>query len=143
MVNVLDEKLRLEIYDLLTKAKAEIESDKKDRALVLCEQAWALFPEPKAQWDVSEVVLRAMVIRLRAIGEFEKAVGVVGNFLESVSDGYDYYGPSFFLGTLYFEMGNLDRAFHFFNDANKKSRGRCFQEEDKKYKDFFKNYRSS
>lgn len=135
-VNI-DESLRIQIYGYLAEASKKIDANELPEAEKLCRLAWGLWPEPKGDLDVSEVLLRAIVNRLRAIGAHEAALAYIAEFLESVPPGYDYYGPNFFIGTLQYEQGLLDSAREYFLKANAQSRGRCFVEEDPKYKKFF------
>lgn len=40
-----------------------------------------------------------------------------------------------------YECGNLDKAYEYFEKAKRKSAGRCFRKCDKKYKEFYSNYK--
>ena len=49
-------------------------------------------------------------------------------------------GPRFIFATIYYEMGEEALAMKWFAEANKISKGRCFQGEDQKYREFFNRH---
>lgn len=121
-------------------SKARVAAAQSEAALTesLCWEAWALVPEPKFGWDSSYVVLGRMVSFLRAAKVYEKAISLVHGYLES-GHHLDYEdGPYFWLGTLHYEKGNLGDAYTYLDRANRMSGGRCFREEEPKYKAFLK-----
>jgi tetratricopeptide (TPR) repeat protein len=134
--------VRIPIYDVFSRAKCAVETGNYVESERLCDVAWELIPEPKLGWDVSYICLKGMVDFLRAGGSDEKAIKLVETYL--ASEHYDDFehGPYFWLGTLYYEKGNLDKAYSYFERDNKMSKSRCFEEENSKYKTFFKTYKT-
>jgi tetratricopeptide (TPR) repeat protein len=100
-------------------------------------RAWAAVPEPKYGWDFSYVLLNSLVTFARPTARRREVVPIVEGYL--ASEFYlDYQeGPWFWLGTIYFEEGDMLRAFENFERAVSISRGRCFREEDPKYRRFY------
>jgi len=139
MVKVIDENLRLKIYDLLITAKELINNKKHTEAESLCDQAWALMPEPKAGWDSSYVILRGVVMRLRDIGNNKKAILRINEFLKDDSIFTGQAEPLFLLGAAYYDNNQYDEALDYLVQANHISKGRCFVEEPSRYKDFLKS----
>ena len=139
----MEDAVRVPIYELFAKAKRAILIGDTATADELCDAAWARMPEPKFGWDVTYVCLRGTVTYLRAAGRYDKALGLVNDYLAS-----DYYldyqdGPYFWLGTLHYEKGEMAKAYEHFDRANAMSRGRCFVEEDPRYVRFFKDFKAS
>jgi hypothetical protein len=54
----------------------------------------------------------------------------------------DDYGPHFWLGTLAFESGDTSAAYEHFSKADKLTGGRCFSDEDPRYKKFYREMRA-
>ena len=138
----LEEARRLSIFGLLREAIEAAKAGDRARALELCEDAWNYTPEPRYGWDVTYACLDAAVKCLRITGHYDRAIQLVEGYLES---GYflEYQdGPDFWLGTLHFEKGSLDEAYRYLEAANRISRGRCFVEEDPRFKAFFKTFKS-
>ena len=139
----INEEIRLEVYRLLGAAKKAGESGDIATSTQLANEAWSHIPEPKFGWDVTYVCIGAMVKLLRRCGQHDQAMAIVNGYLQS-----PYYldyqdGPHFWLGTLQYEKGDLAAAYQHFERANRMSRGRCFVEEDSKYKGFFKMFKTS
>jgi tetratricopeptide (TPR) repeat protein len=134
----MEDAIRIPIYDLFGQAKEAAKIGDSDTVEHLCDEAWAKVPEPKFGWDVTYMFLLGMAQLLRIAGKYDKAIDVVSRYVAS-EYFLDYqYGPYFWLGALYFEKGDLIRSYEFFDRANRMSRGRCFDGEDRKYKRFFK-----
>lgn len=138
----MEDAIRVPIYELFGKAKEATSHGNHAKAESLCDEAWARIPEPKFGWDVSYMCVLGMVKFLRSAGKHDKAIDLVNAYLASefYSDFED--GPYFWLGTLHYEKGDLLKAFEYFDRANKMSRGRCFVEEEAKYKQFFKAFKT-
>src|SRR5688500_15118782 len=95
-------------------------------------QAWKVLPEPKSQYDYAQTLSRGMVTFYRDTKQFDKAY----RWIEVARAAY---GPEvddfveFLAGTVYFEAGDLDRAFATFDDQYKKYRQTPFKAKDKRY----------
>jgi tetratricopeptide (TPR) repeat protein len=138
----MDESIRLAAYALYKRCDDAIKVNDFASAERLCEEAWQLIPEPKFCWDSSYMCLSHTVTLLRGARRYDRARLLVQEYLDSGFHLEYQDGPYFWLGTLYYEMGNLDEAFALFDRANRMSRGRCFKEEDPRYETFYKGLRS-
>ncbi len=103
----------------------------------LSTRAWHELPEPKLGWNFySNIIPRDNLLFFRDIKEFEKAI----HWLEITRESY---GPGrnevieFYAATLWFTMGDLDKAYEEFDRQYKFGKTRPFQGEDRKYLDFY------
>jgi len=139
----LDESVLERIHAIQWRAKAALDRADHEQAAVLALQAWDAVPEPKFGWDRSYVFLFSLFRSTRLSRRRKEVIGIVNDYLRS-----DYYlaiedGPHFWIGALSFEEGQLDTAFENLERAVQISRGRCFREEDPKYKKFFDERRKA
>ena len=100
-------------------------------------QAWDALPEPKLGWNYySNIIPRNNLLFYRDTHQFDKAV-------EWLAVTRDSYGPGcdevieFMAATLWFEMGDFDKAYDEFDRQYKAGKTRPFQGQDKKYLDFY------
>jgi hypothetical protein len=126
-----------EIHAIQWRAKAAFDRADHEEAANLALQAWDAVPEPKYGWDHSYVFLASLFRRARLSARRSEIMRIVREYLDS-----DFYlaiedGPHFWLGALLFEEGQFEAAFENLERAARISRGRCFREEDPKYKKFF------
>lgn len=139
---IMDEAIRLRVYGLFTEAKECVARGNLDRAAHLCEEAWKLIPDPKYGWDSSYMCVLGMAQFLRGAQRYDRAIEIVQGYLDSEYHEEYQHGPHFWLGTLHFEKGELGVAYSCFDRANKISRGRCFRDEDPRYKAFFNAFKT-
>lgn len=137
----LDVSIRDEIDALLKQAKQEILSADKAGGIKTAEAAWSKVPEPKFDWDVSKSFAHSLAKFYRNTGDFANAMKLMKELFDSgaVKDHQD--GPRFILATIYYEKGDVDLAAKWFEEANRISKGRCFQGEDPRYLEFFRSTR--
>lgn len=105
-------------------------------------EAWALLPEPRIGWNFyGQVVPRNALLFFRDTKQFDKAQ----RWLEVAREAY---GPGrddmieFLAATLWFEMGDLDKAWAEFDRHHKAFKTRPFQGHDRKYLDFYLSRKS-
>jgi hypothetical protein len=122
---------------LLWSAKRALASEDRDGAARLAYEAWTLVPEPKYGCDRAYMFMFALMRFARPAGAYDDLIAIVDGYISSGFHSEHEDGPYFWLGTLYFEKGNLMRAFEYFDRAQKMSRGRCFVDEDPRYKRFY------
>ncbi|KVV34744.1 hypothetical protein WK81_29835 [Burkholderia ubonensis] len=135
----LDTSVRDQIDALFIQAKSKLESGDKAGAIQDAEAAWKTLPEPKFGWDVSKSFTHALAKIYRNTGHFQNAVALMNELFASGTVKPYQDGPRFVTATIYFEMGDNENAMKWFDEANQISKGRCFQGEDKKYQEFYKN----
>jgi tetratricopeptide (TPR) repeat protein len=128
---------RQQIEDLLRQAGEAQRGQDAERSEKLRLQAWDLLPEPKLRWEFySNIMPRSSLIFYRDTKQFEKAM----KWLEITRESY---GPDrndtieFLAATLWYEMGDFDKAFEEFDRQYAAFRKRPFEGEDKKYLDFY------
>jgi tetratricopeptide (TPR) repeat protein len=133
----LPEDIRQQIDDLLRQAGEAARGNEPERSEKLRLKAWEMLPEPKLDWEFySNIMPRNNLIFYRDTKQFDKAL----QWLEVTRESY---GPGrnevieFFAATLWYAMGDLDKAFEEFDRQYKAFKVRPFQGEDKKYLDFY------
>jgi tetratricopeptide (TPR) repeat protein len=134
----LDPGIRDEIDKLFIRSKAKLDAGDKPGAIQDAELAWQNFPEPKFGWDVSKSFTHALAETYRDTEQFENALNLMQRLFASETVKPHQDGPRFIMGTIYFELGDQTNAKKWFAEADKISRGRCFKEENPKYRLFYK-----
>lgn len=126
-----------EVHGIQWRAKAAFEKSDFEEAGRLALEAWEIVPEPKFGWDRSYMFLFSLFRSGRLSSHRKRIIDIVDDYLRSAwyLDGQD--GPHFWRGALLFEEGQFDAAFEDLQRAAKMYRGRCFQEEDPRYKKFY------
>ncbi|SHL21073.1 hypothetical protein SAMN05444266_102460 [Chitinophaga jiangningensis] len=97
-----------------------------------------MIPEPKKDYGDSSNVIEWMVENYLKIQDYPNAIKWVeelGNYLKNKGIMSDW---EFLKGKVYYEAGEPEMALENFRIANDKSKGKCFEEQDKKYITFFK-----
>lgn len=135
----LDIAVRNAIDALFIQAKGKLGWGDKSGAIQDAEAAWRTLPEPKFGWDVSKSFTHALAKIYRDTGNFQNAIALMNELFASGTVKPYQDGPRFVIATICFEMGDHENAMKWFGEANQISKGRCFQGEDKKYQQFYKN----
>jgi hypothetical protein len=102
--------------------------------------AWNLLPDPKTDHDYAQSLARGLVKFSRDTKQPQKAKSWLDVMRLAYGPGPDD-SVEFMAGTVYFEAGDLNEAFRIFDGLYGKFKQRPFQGEDKKYLDFYKNYK--
>lgn len=86
---------------------------------------WEAIPEPKLEFDRAGILARGVTVFYRDTRQFDKAKA----WLPLVSEAYGPSNPlpNFLAGTVYFESGDLDRAFELFHKLYAEYGARPFQ----------------
>jgi tetratricopeptide (TPR) repeat protein len=138
VVEPLDPAIEQKISARFKQALALLNSADKVKASQLALDAWNQMPEPRFGWDVSLSKTRVLVHILREAGQYEPAIDVLKQHLQSRFYQEYQYHPYFLLGTVYFAMGDMDSARENFRIADRISRGRCFVDENPAFKKLLK-----
>lgn len=138
----LDTKVLEGIHAIQWRAKAASDSGNPEEAARLALEAWANVPEPKFGWDRSYMFLFSLFRFGRLSTRRRDIIAIVSEYLHSEYYRPEEDGPHFWIGALLFEEGDLGAAFDSLQRAVQISRGRCFREEDPKYKKFFDERRA-
>lgn len=121
-----------EAYELFTKKKY-------DASFSTYEQCLDMIPEPKRDYGEASNVIEWMVENYLVIGKHENAIKWVeelGDYLKNKEIMGDW---EFLKGKVYFEAKDFSKSLENFKIAFEKTKGRCFEEQDKKYLDFFRH----
>jgi hypothetical protein len=135
----LDSALRDKIDAMFIEAKGKLATANASGAVQDAENAWTTLPEPKFGWDVSKSYTHALAKIYRDTGSFAMAISLMNELFASGTVKPHQDGPRFVMGTIYFEMDDLENSLKWFRDADQISKGRSFQGEDTKYHEFYKN----
>jgi tetratricopeptide (TPR) repeat protein len=139
MNQTLNPSLRNKLDIMLRDAIGKAKSGDAAEAVRLAEDAWNQLPDPKFEWDVSWSYTLALGCVYRDSAHFSEALKLLDALFESGSVQPYQDGPSFLRGTIYYEMGDMVNARKWLGEANRISKGRCFREEPKKYKEALLN----
>jgi tetratricopeptide (TPR) repeat protein len=130
----LDVSLRDELDAAFRAARAALEAGNRQNAIEMGEAAWARFPAPKFDWDVSKSYTHALALIYRDTGRWTEAIRLMDELFASGTVKPHQDGPRFVLGTIYYEMGDMIQAQQWFKEADKISKGRCFNGQPEKYR---------
>lgn len=132
-----------EIYDkfdaLSDEAYEDFVNKKYQSSFEKYERCLAMIPEPKKDYGDASNVIEWMVENYLKIGDYPNAIKWVedlGNYLKNIDILGDW---EFLKGKVYYEAGDPEKALENFRVAHDKTKGSCFEEQDKKYITFFKN----
>lgn len=131
----LDISLRDKLDATFKEARSRLELSDIENAVKIAESAWEMLPEPKFEWDVSKSYVQTLAGIYRDSGNFQEAISLLNELFSSGTLQPHQDRPRLVLGTVYFEMGDLANARKWFDEANRISKGRCFNGQPKKYKD--------
>jgi hypothetical protein len=131
-----------QILATLTKLAAEGRQAWQNGAISEAEKkflaAWDSLPEPKTDQDYAQSLSRGLVTFYGDTKQYEKAK----QWLQTVRKAYGGgSNPSvdFLAGTVAFDSGDLDGAFHLFHRLYSEFRERPFEGKDHKYLDFYRD----
>lgn len=136
MAKVLDGEVKKDIWELLLKTNETIKSQDYKETLQLCLKVWDLLPDEKYEYAESWLALNGILNNAIEIGDFELVKAWIDKIDYVVPGGYDAGEREFMKGKVAYELGDYDAAREYLSYANKKSRGRCFGDKDKKYVNF-------
>jgi tetratricopeptide (TPR) repeat protein len=129
-------KLGDEIDKIAEKGDKSLHEENYDLALSFYEKAWSLIPEPKMSWMMPTLwIAHGFYLTYFNKSDYENAL-VWGDVQMKVKSSIDS-GPLINMGMALFELGKLDEAFKYFEDAYNYGKKRAFQERPKKYLNFY------
>jgi len=135
MKKSLDKKLESEIQSLGKKGREAWSKGNLPEAEAAFLQCWAAIPEPKFDYDYSQILSRGLVKFYRNSAQIEKAKNWITVMKEA-------YGPEpdldsdFLAATVDYEANELDKAYQVFRAQYELYGSRPFEGEDKKYIQF-------
>ncbi|MCM3170966.1 hypothetical protein [Paenibacillus sp. MER 99-2] len=124
---------------IINESNEQFQNGKQKESIVLLEEAWELIPEPKGIYSESYHLVEDIIDTLFLLQDFNKAYEWSKKIFITGFMRFDTGTKEFISAKAAFELGKFDLARDFFNFAFKKSEGRCFEDEDPKYLEFFKS----
>ena len=147
-METLDSKIQNKIDNLIDEAYDCSQNGDYTQSFELLQKAWDLYPFPKENWTESYNTAKYIFEDYLKIKEYDKAK----NWLEKMTEINNAYRAcdenstydedlQFCAGKYYYETGNLEEAYKQWRETVRKSgknHFRYFENEDKKYLDFYK-----
>ncbi|GMA98790.1 hypothetical protein [Pelosinus sp. IPA-1] len=130
--------IKEQIESLISKSNEEFEKANHAQSIQLLEDAWGKIPAPKGLYEDSYHIVKDIIDTCFINKDFSKAKEWSEKMFLTGFARIDSGERDFYAGKIAFELGELEVAKEFFSIADKKSEGRCFEDEDTKYLKFFK-----
>ncbi|WP_166246576.1 hypothetical protein [Paenibacillus turpanensis] len=136
---ILQSPIKEKFESLIKKSNDQFENGKHNDSIITLEEAWGLLPEPKGIYsEESFHLVKDIIDTCFVIKDFKKAKEWSDKIYLTGFARKDTGKKEFMSGKVAFELGDVELAKEFFSIANKKSEGRCFEDEDSKYLKCFK-----
>ena len=122
---------------------AELERDNGniDLAIKMLNELWMDIPEPKYEYKESFLVAWSMIETAIRAKNIELMKEWMPHVFKADPNRYDSGERELYAGQVEYECGNFEKSYEYFEIAKKKSSGRCFRRCDRKYKEFYLNYK--
>lgn len=129
------------VDELIELAYEAEQSGSIDKALDLYAKAWDLYPEPKEKWTEAYNTAKYIHGTYMDIKNYPEAKKWLNQMIKDNNINHDYHGElEFMIGKYKYETGSYEEALEYFRMATKEGGGmRYFEDEDKKYREFYKN----
>lgn len=121
------------IWELYEEMCVADEQKDYQKSLKLVLEMWDLLPEEKLIYAESWVVVSTILELAIEYGDRETMQKWIDKIDLVTLESYHSGERECYKGKVAYEMGDFDTAREYLSCANKKSRGRCFGEKDKKY----------
>jgi tetratricopeptide (TPR) repeat protein len=137
MVKPLEKAIVDQVYAEMREGYARLKDGKPDEAEQHFLRAWALIPEPKLGWDISQITVIRIAKVYRSLKKFLEALRWARDVFKCKPLPGDAE-PYILLGSIHFEAGELDAAREHFQKAFDLAGKRGFEGEDPAYLKFLK-----
>ena len=134
-------KNQMDYMKRIGKAIVARNSGNVELAVEMLNDLWNGIPEPKYVYAESFLVAEAMIETAIGARNVELMKAWIPHIFGSDPERYDSGEREWCAGKAEYECGNMEKAYEYFNVAKKKSTGRYFRNGDRKYKDFYLNYK--
>lgn len=126
------------INELMDKSNEKFDEGNYKESIELLELAWSCIPGDKNKYDESFLIVWG-ILDISILIKDTKTMNIwVERIFKADPERVDDGEREMWAGKVAFESENKEKAIYYFDIANKKSKGRCFDsEEDSKYKKFF------
>lgn len=136
---ILQSPLKEKFESLVNQSNDEFDRGNHNESITLLEEAWSVLPTPKGIYNESYDLVNDIIDTCFIVKDFKTAKKWSDKMFLTGFMRIDTGEKEFISGKVAYELGDLEIAKEFFNFANKKSEGRCFEDEDVKYLKFFKS----
>lgn len=127
------------IKSLMDESNHEYSKKNYDKVIDLLTEAWDLLPNGKNEFDESYLIVWEILSVSIETKKFEVMKQWVDKIFYADPERIDSGEREMWAGRVAYELGEKDKALDYFRIANRKSRGRCFDESDGEYKKFFRD----
>lgn len=124
------------IWELYEEMCVADEQKDYQKSLKLVLEMWDLLPEEKLIYAESWVVVSTILELAIEYGDKETMQQWIDKIDHVTLESYHSGERECYKGKVAYELGDYDAAREYLSYANKKSRGRCFGDKDKKYIEF-------
>lgn len=141
MVQDLDKKLDDKVMQEMNAGYEKVTAGEYEVAEKHYLTAWEIFPEPKYDWDSSQITLydiSAFYLKWKKFDQALEWANLVFRTTLSPRDG----SPYLTIGIIYFECDDFEKAFDYFSKTFEVSKRRGFQGSDKKYLEFYLKHKA-
>jgi tetratricopeptide (TPR) repeat protein len=146
-MEVLEQKIQDKIYELENSAEEKLEQNNLSAMMECMDKAWELYPEPKTNWtEAYNTAKHGFLLAKNIVKDFRLAKKWLDCMIKYNNINHAFDGDiEFNIGTYKFDTGKLEEAYKMFTECVRqsgKSHFRYFEDEDKKYLEFYKNRRT-
>lgn len=129
-----DGKLGETIQELMDESNIEYDNGDYIKSIDLLIEAWDKLPDDKVQYDESYLIIWGILEIAIKIGNIDIMNQWVDKIFIADPGRGDTGEREMWAGRVAYESNDMDKAKMYFEIANQKSKGRCFGDNDKKYK---------
>lgn len=129
-----DGKLGETIQELMDESNIEYDNGDYIKSIDLLIEAWDKLPDDKVQYDESYLIIWGILDIAIKIGNIDIMNQWVDKIFIADPGRGDTGEREMWAGRVAYESNDMDKAKMYFEIANQKSKGRCFGDNDKKYK---------
>lgn len=134
-------KNQMDYIQKIGEAELERNNGNVDVAVKRLNELWEGIPEPKYEYKESYLVAWSMIETALRTKNIEMMKEWMPHVFSADPERYDNGDRELYAAQVEYECGDLAKAYEYLDIAKKKSTGRCFRKCDKKYKEFYLNYK--
>jgi hypothetical protein len=126
------------IEQLMNESNVEFDKNNLVKSIDLLIRAWSLLPEPKNNEEESFFIVKYIIETNLKIGNPYEANKWIKVFYDCDKTRNDLGDRKYIEGKVAYALCEMERAKKLFIEADKLTKGRCFEENDVKYKNMLK-----
>lgn len=132
---------QMDYIQRIGEAELERNNGNVDFAVNRLNELWKEIPEPKYDYKESYLVAWSMIETALRTKNIDLMKEWMPHVFKANPERYDNGDRELYAAQVEYECGDLAKSYEYFDIAKKKSSGRCFRKCDKKYKEFYSNYK--